>query len=229
MALPKHLTADKMARIALTTIRKSPKLLACDPISLFGAIIQASQLGLEIGPGGAYLVPYKKEVQVIPDYRGLMKLARNSGNITNFYPKIVMGNDQFDYMYGSNEFLNFKPAASNRGEIIGAFAYAKFKDSNDAQFEFMPIEDIERIRQRSKAKDDGPWKTDYEAMCMKTVIRRICKFLPVSTELQKAISLDELNDIDMSQANRAILEGEFEENTQPDGKPDVAMPKEVAQ
>ena len=226
-ALPRHLNADRMGRIALTIIRKNPTLLKCDPISLFGAIIQASQLGLEIGPGGAHLVPYGKEVQMIPDYRGLMGLARNSGDISTFYAKVVKANDAFDYQYGSSEFIHFKPANTNRGEVIGAFAFAKFKDG-DIQFDYMTIEDIELIRQRSKAKDKGPWVTDYEAMALKTVIRRICKFLPVSAELQKAISLDELNDIDMTQNNRAILDGEFSETPEEQGKPEVEMPQAKA-
>jgi len=227
VALPKHLNPDRMARIALTVIRKNPKLLACDSVSLFGAIIQASQLGLEIGPGGAHLVPYGKEVQMIPDYRGLMGLARNSGDISTFYAKIVRENDVFDYEFGSKEFIRFKPAIANRGVVIGAFAYARFTNGHE-QFDVMSEQDIDEHRQRSKAKDKGPWVTDYDAMAMKTVIRRICKFLPVSAELQKAITLDELNDSDIGQNNRAILDGEFEQENEPAMKPDVAMPKAKA-
>lgn len=223
-ALPSHLTADRMSRIALTEIRRNPKLLECDPVSLFGAVIQASQLGLEIGPGGAHLVPFKKQVQMIPDYRGLMALARRSGDISGFYAQIVCSNDEFDYQFGTQEFLHFKPAKSNRGEIIGAFAIAHFKEGG-SQFEYMTIEDIEDIKKRSKASNSGPWITDYEAMAKKTVIRQICKYLPVSVELQKAITLDELNDRDVEQDNRAILDGEFIVTPERHGKPEVEMPK----
>jgi recombination protein RecT len=223
-ALPKHLTADRMSRIALTEIRRNPNLLKCDPVSLFGAVIQASQLGLEIGPGGAHLVPFKGQIQMIPDYRGLMAMARRSGDIMAFYAQIVKANDLFSYQFGTEEYLHFKPATSNRGEIIGAFAIAKFKEGG-SQFEYMTVEDINEIRDRSKAKNSGPWVTDYEPMAKKTVIRQICKYLPVSVELQKAINLDELNDRDVAQDNRAILDGEFMAAPEEQGKPEVEMPK----
>ncbi len=223
-ALPKHLNADRVCRIALTAIRSNPKLLECETVSLFGAIIQASQLGLEIGAGGAHLVPFKKQVQMIPDYRGLMSLARRSGDITAFYAQIVKENDQFSLQYGTEEYLHFKPAFSNRGKIIGAFAKATFKDGS-CQFDFMPTEAIDATRSRSRAKDSGPWVTDYEAMAMKTVLRKICKFLPVSSELQRAIVLDEMNDRDVGQNNQAVLDGEFFEEPEETGKPEVAMPK----
>ena len=86
LALPRHMNPDRMARIALTIIRKNRSLQECNPVSLFGAIIQASQLGLEVGIH-AHLVPFynkatkQTEVQMIPDYRGMMHLARNSGQI----------------------------------------------------------------------------------------------------------------------------------------------------
>jgi len=227
-ALPKHMDTDRICRIALTEIRRTPSLMKCDTISLFGAIIQASQLGLEIGPGGAHLVPFKNQVNMIPDYRGLMSLARNSGEIKGFHAQIVKDNDFFEYQYGTDEHLRFRPAANNRGETIGAFAYAGFKGGG-GQFEYMTVDEIGSIRDRSPAKAKGPWVTDYEAMAKKTVIRRICKFLPSSANLQRAIHLDEMNDREVSQDNSAILDGDFMEIPEPAaGKPEVATPKAVA-
>ena len=229
LALPRHMNADRMARIALTIIRKNDSLKDCNPISLFGAIIQASQLGLEVGIH-AHLVPFynkrtkQKEVQMIPDYRGLMHLARNSGDISTIMANVVYENDQFDYQFGTASFLHHKPAKTNRGEIIGAYSVAKFKDG-DSQFDYMTKEEINAIRDRSKAKDDGPWVTDYVPMAMKTVVKRLCKYLPVSVELQKAVTLDEVNDIGESQGNIAILDAEFEQKDT--GKPDVEMPEAV--
>ena len=224
-ALPKHLTADRMSRIALTEIRKNPKLSECDPISLFGSIIQASQLGLEIGPGGAHLVPFKNQVQMIPDYRGLMNLARRSGDIDVFYAQVVRENDSFNYQYGTDEYLHFIPSPNNRGRIISAFAIAKYKGGS-YQFDVMSTDEINEHRLRSRAKDAGPWVTDYDPMAKKTVIRRLCKYLPVSVELQRAISLDELNDNNIIQNNRAILDNELETPAS-SGKPDVQMPQAV--
>jgi len=231
LALPKHMSADRMARIALTIIRKNKNLEKCNPISLFGAIIQASQLGLEVGIH-AHLVPfYNKhtkttEVQMIPDYRGLMHLARNSGAISIFQASVVHQNDQFDYQFGTASFLHHKPEKSQRGEIIGAYAVATFKDGG-SQFDYMTKEEIDSIRDRSKAKDSGPWVTDYVAMAQKTIIKRLCKYLPVSIELQKAVNLDDVNDLNMSQSNMAIIDSELLEPAS--GKPDVVMPEPVGE
>jgi len=223
-ALPKHLTPDRMCRIALTEVRRNPKLLECDPISLFGAIVLASQCGLEIGPGGAHLVPFKKQVQMIPDYRGLMSMARRSGDIDVIYAQIVRENDHFDYQYGTDEYLRFRPERKNRGNIIYVFAIAKYK-SGASQFECLTLGDIEARRARSKAKDHGPWVTDFEPMAKKTALRQLCTFLPSSAELQRVISLDDLNDRDIGQNNREIILADEFIDTPSIGKPEVDMPE----
>lgn len=214
-ALPRHMTPDRMARLALTVIRKNPMLAKADPVSLFGAIIQASQLGLEPGIH-AHLVPFKNntlkiiEVQMIADYRGLMALARRSKKITRFNASVVRENDKFEYELGSNENLFHRPAQKNRGDIIGAYAIAWFDDPIiPAQFRYMPKEDIDKIRKRSKMGDKGPWVTDYEAMAMKTPVRQLCKFLPVSIELDEAVRMDELNDAGINQGNAALIDAEY--------------------
>lgn len=230
MALPKHMNPERMSRIALTIIRKNPKLQECNPISLFGAIIQASQLGLEVGIH-AHLVPFfngktkQFEVQMIPDYRGLMHLARNSGEITSLTANVVYDGDLFDYQFGTESYLHHKPGNGERGDILGAYAVAKYK-TGDSQFDYMPREDINAIRDRSKSKDSGPWVTDYVPMAMKTVMKRLCKYLPVSVELQRAVNLDDTNDVGESQGNMAILDAEFDSPMV--GKPDVVMPEALA-
>lgn len=229
LALPKHMNPERMSRIALTIIRKNPKLLDCNPVSLFGAIIQASQLGLEIGIH-AHLVPFfnnkskQSEVQMIPDYRGIMHLARNSGEITSLTAQVVYENDQFDYMFGTDSYLHHKPVNMDRGNIIGAYAVAKFK-TGDSQFDFMTTSEIDLIRDRSKSKDNGPWVTDYTPMAMKTIMKRLCKYLPVSVELQRAVTLDETNDRGESQGNMEILDAEFDMPIV--GKPEVTMPEKA--
>ena len=230
LALPRHMNPDRMARIALTIIRKNKTLQECNPVSLFGAIIQASQLGLEVGIH-AHLVPFynktKKqyEVQMIPDYRGMMHLARNSGDISTFMAAVVRENDQFDYQFGTASFLHHKPAKTQRGEIIGVYAVAKFKDG-DYQFDYMTKEEVDEIKERSKAKNEGPWQTDYEPMAKKTVIKRLCKLLPVSVELQKAVNMDDMAEVGENQENIAILEADFDE-PKSNAKPDVEMPEAV--
>lgn len=198
-ALPKHMDADRMARIALTTIRTNPKLLECSVPSLLGAVMQAAQLGLEPGLiGHCYLVPFKNnktgqsEVQFIIGYKGMIDLARRSGQIENIYAHAVYSNDEFDYELGLEPKLKHKPYMNgDRGEFIGVYAVAHFKGGG-YQFEFMPKEEIEKRRKRSKAASAGPWVTDYEEMAKKTVIRHMWKYLPISIEIQQQAAQDEV-------------------------------------
>lgn len=197
-ALPKHMDADRLARIALTTIRTNPKLLEASVPSLLGAVMQAAQLGLEPGLiGHCYFVPFRNnkagqtDVQFIIGYRGMVDLARRSGQIQNIYAHAVYEKDEFEYELGLEPKLKHKPSMeADRGQMIGVYAVAHFKDGG-YQFEFMPKEEIERRRKRSKAANNGPWVTDYEEMAKKTVIRHMWKYLPISVEIQRAEAVDE--------------------------------------
>jgi recombination protein RecT len=198
-ALPSHMNPDRMARIALTTIRTNPKLLEASIPSLLGAVMQAAQLGLEPGLiGHCYLVPFRNgktgqtDVQFIIGYKGMIDLARRSGQIENIYAHAVYSNDEFDYELGLEPKLKHKPyMEGDRGEFIGAYAVAHFKDGG-YQFEFMPKSEIDKRRKRSKAANNGPWVTDYEEMAKKTVIRHMWKYLPISIEIQQQAMQDEV-------------------------------------
>jgi len=212
-ALPKHLTADRMARIVTTEVRKTPQLLQCNPKSLFGAVIQASQLGLEPGSalGHCYLIPFKKDVTLIIGYRGMLDLARRSGNIISISARCVYAMDEFSFAYGLNETLEHTPSTDvDRGNLTHVYAVAKLRDSG-VQWEVMNKNEIEAIRKQSKAGSSGPWKTHFDEMAKKTVIRRLFKYLPVSIEAQSAVGLDEQADAGISQRNDAVIEGNFME------------------
>jgi recombination protein RecT len=220
LALPRHLSADRMLRISMTSIRRTPKLLSCSPQSLLGAIMQASQLGLE--PDGvlgmAYLVPFKDEVQLIPGYKGLIDLARRSGQLSTIYARVVYAKDQFEYAYGLTERLEHIPSGEEEpGEIVAAYAVAKLKDGAQ-QFECMTRREIDAIRKRSRAADDGPWVTDFPEMAKKTVLRRLCKMLPASVELARAVALDERADLGLPQQLEDIVDAQIVEK----GKPTLA-------
>lgn len=196
-ALPKHMTPERMGMIAFTEIRRNPKLLQCTPQSLFGSIMQASQLGVEPGPlGQCYLVPFwnKKtstyDVQFILGYKGMIDLARRSGNIKAIYAHAVRQKDQFEYSYGLNPTLIHKPSLKNRGDVTGFYGVVHFKDGG-YQFEYMSIDEVEQRKDRSKASDSGPWVTDYEEMGKKTILRHMWKYLPVSVEVMRQSALDE--------------------------------------
>lgn len=205
-ALPKHINPDRMARIALTAFRMTPKLGECDPRSVFAAVIQSSQMGLEVGlMGEAHLVPFGNQCQLIPGYTGLMKLARQSGLVQDIYAHEVRVNDQFTLKLGMERSLEHEPLSTlggfpasedERGEVAGFYAVAVFKDGSRT-FVAMGRNEIEKIRDNSRGyqsakrfKKESVWDSDFTAMGLKTAIRRLCKFLPKSPELASALALD---------------------------------------
>lgn len=210
--LPKHLTPERMARIALTELRKTPKLQECDPMSFIASIMQASQLGLEPGIlGSCYLIPFfnsktgKYECQFMPGYRGFLDLARRSGQIVSLVARAVYANDEFSYEFGLKEDIRHKPAMNDRGELVAVYAVALLKDGGH-QFDVMSQKDVDIIRSRSKSKDNGPWVTDYDEMAKKTVLRKLFKWLPCSVEMQRAVALDEMQEAGIQNIKEAASE-----------------------
>lgn len=198
--LPKHLTAERMARIAMTELRKTPKLQECEPMSFIAAIMQASQLGLEPGVlGSCYLIPFNNkqkgivECTFMPGYRGFIDLARRSGQIISLVARAVYKNDVFEYEFGLTEKLTHKPSMDDPGELIAVYAVATLKDGGH-QFDVMSKKQVDKIRDSSQGKNHGPWVTHYEEMAKKTVLRKLFKWLPCSVEMQKAVSLDEMQE-----------------------------------
>ena len=222
-ALPAHLTADKMARLSLTVIRNKKQLSEADPISLMGAIIACSQDGLEPGRT-AHLVPFTNrkanriDVVYIPDYRGLIQLARNSGIIGKFVADVVRSGDYFEFKRGTREYLDHTPIGDVNQPILHAYAIAWARDGSWCQFEVMSKSEIDAVRDQSSGyknairynKKDTPWITHYGPMAKKTVAKQLCKYLPQSSELMSAIRHDDMADIGQ-QDTRSVLEGVVEE------------------
>jgi len=225
MALPRHLTAERLLRVAMTAVQNTPKLLECDRTSLYAAVMTCAQLGLEPDGilGQAYLVPFAGRVQFIPGYKGLISLARNSGEVTAIAAHEVREGDTFEFDFGSGEppkhtFDIRKP----RGEVIAFYAVAKFRDGG-FHWDMMTRDEVDAIRDRSqgyqaalraaeKAKrtPTGPWSEDYIEMGKKTVIRRIAKYLPMS--VQKAAALADAYDtgthVTLDRHGDLVIEGE---------------------
>jgi recombination protein RecT len=190
-ALPNTMSADRFARIVLTTLRTSPNLAKCNPHSLMAACMLSAQLGLEPGPlGHAYFVPFGKEVTFIIGYRGMLDLARRSGDIRSIEAREVCANDKFEYAFGLEPKLTHVPATGDRGEPTHYYGIAKFTDDS-YYFEVLSKEDVDGYRKRSRASGSGPWVTDYSAMARKTVIRRMAPYLPLSPEAARAVASDE--------------------------------------
>lgn len=227
--LPKHVNADRMLKIALGAMRTTPKLMQCTTESLFGAIVQCSQLGLEPNTplGHAYLIPFEKkrkqgtqwvtekvETQIVLGYKGLIDLARRSGQVVSISAHEVCQNDKFDYAYGLNERLEHVPASGERGEVVYFYAVAKLVGGGHA-FEVMTRAAVEKIRDESQnykfARDKSTtvWGQHFIEMGRKTVLRRLFKYLPVSIELATASVLDSKNAMGEEQNLGDVLTGDF--------------------
>lgn len=227
--LPKHVNADRMLKIALGAMRTTPKLMQCTTESLFGAIVQCSQLGLEPNTplGHAYLIPFEKkrkqgrdwvvekvETQIVLGYKGLIDLARRSGQVISISAHEVCRNDKFDYAFGLNERLEHIPASGERGEVTHFYAVAKLVGGGHA-FEVMTRQDVERIRDESQnykfAQDKAKtvWGQHFVEMGRKTVLRRLFKYLPVSIELATASALDGKHASGEDQHLGDVLQGDY--------------------
>ena len=206
--LPRHMTTDRMLKLALGALRTTPKLSGASLSSLLGSVVTCAQLGLEPNTplGHAYLLPFDKrekregqwvtvetQVQVIIGYKGMLDLARRSGQIVSIAAHEVCENDEFRFAYGLDEELVHRPAMKDRGAVIGFYAVAKLVGGGYS-FEFMSVDEVNFIRdkaaEKNRAKKDaqgrpiitGPWAENYVEMGRKTALRRLFKYLPISIE-----------------------------------------------
>lgn len=206
----KTLTPDRVIRIALSALARTPKLLSCSAESVFLAVHSAAQLGFEAGSplGHAYLVPYGSQCQLIVGYRGMIDLARRSGQILSIEAHVIHDGDEYEVEYGLEPKLRHKPNLSaNVGKPIMVYAVAKLKGGG-TQCDVMTVADVEKIRKRSRASENGPWVTDYEEMMRKTVVRRLWKYLPVSIEMATAMEVEDAQDNGESLAQITVIASE---------------------
>jgi recombination protein RecT len=220
-ALPRHITPAYFMRVVLTAVQRNPKLADCTSISLFGSILQCAQLGLVPDGflGQAYLIPYdnkKKnvlEVQFQCGYRGLITLARRSGEISIIGAEVVYERDQFKQIRGLSPSVDHTPfeGDGDPGALVSVYAWYRLKDGG-YDLTVMNRRQVHAIRNRSQAyrsgvqygKKDSPWFTDEPAMWKKTAIKQLLKLAPLSVEIQRAAGLDDAAEAGLPQ-DLAIL------------------------
>lgn len=196
-ALPNiGITAERMARMTLTAMNNNPKLYECNIQSLMAAMVQSASLGLEPNSplGQAYLIPYKDTVNFQIGYKGILELCYRTKQYKSIYAKEVYKNDVFEFEYGLEPKLRHKPAVKPEGDPI--YYYAVYVlDNNGTGFEVMSKEQVDlHSKKYSQAVQKGwtsPWKTDFDSMALKTVLKKALRYAPKSSEVSKAIAVDE--------------------------------------
>lgn len=196
-ALPEGLSADHYLSTAFTATMRTPELLNTTPNTFFTALRDLASLGLEPDGRRAHLIPFRNrknntlDCQLIVDFKGLAELVRRSGEVAYLHCDAVHMGDLFEYQYGTGAFLRHKPAPGPRtGEITGFYSFVRFKGGAE-DFMVLAKDEVDKVRARSKAKDAGPWVTDFSEMGKKTAFRRHSKWLPFSSTVRRAIEIDD--------------------------------------
>ena len=218
-SVPRHMSPERMLRVLVLAVQKNPKLAECTKMSLLGCMMTCATLGWEPNSiqGHAYLIPFKRKVKqgdrwtevmectLIGGYRGLLDLARRTGQLKTVHCDVVYTGDQFSYQYGTDSHMRHVPGPHRSGEWTHAYAYVRLEGGVE-QFEVMTREDVLKIRNRAQGysqpmrfvKDgevpDIPWITWEDEMAKKMPLRRLSKWLPISVEFAHAAALDEMAD-----------------------------------
>ena len=179
-------------------------------------MIKCSQLGLEPNNalGQAYLIPFKNnkknrtDVQLIIGYRGMIDLARRSGHVVSINAQAVREGDEFEYEFGLEEKLVHRPG-TDRGEITYFYAYAKLTGGGH-YFDVSTRADMDKLMHSTQSRGKyGPWLEHYERMGMKSMIRKIFAYLPVSIEMAEAAAIDKQQDAGLDQSLDGVLAGDY--------------------
>lgn len=195
-AMPSHLNADKLARIALTALRTTPKLEQCTPASFMACVMQCSVLGLEMNTplGLAYLIPRKQECTMIIGYQGMIELAMRSGRVSSIFAHAVHDGDDFNYKLGLNPDIHHVPSDAPERDcwpITHVYAVARIKDAEPIFTVLSKAQvDARRLRSPSAKSSYSPWQTDFEAMALKSAVRALFKWMPKSTELARVEAIE---------------------------------------
>lgn len=201
--------AERIKTIFLLQCRKTPKLLKCSVGSLVQAFTDAGTIGLEPDGIHAHLIPYGTECTYMVDYKGYIRLAKESGEIADMTANVVRANDEFEHEYGSNKHLKHIKAFGTdkeRGKRIAAYSYVRFKDGSE---DFRVLTEDEIMHAKKSSKTNNVWTSDPDPMWAKTAVRQHAKFLPSQKKLQLAADIDErreLREIDISEVAEAATD-----------------------
>jgi recombination protein RecT len=227
--LPPSLGVDRYIRTALTLWRTDPKIQNCEPMSFSGVVLEAANLHLSLDPslGQAFVIPRRQKAganwitvaTLLVGYPGIVKEARDSGQVIDFTAMLVREGDRFDFALGTEKFLRHSwDLVGQRGKMIGGYLYVRLTSGEQHLF-LMTADQLREAKERVLADNgiyitvdeqgrehamrrgdkgdyetDSPWVTDEEPMMVKTLIRRGSKTIPLGDAYTRAVALDEAQD-----------------------------------
>jgi recombination protein RecT len=192
LALPKHMSAERLTRIARSAYMGSKALQECSQQSILSSLMTAAQIGLEPGINGhGYLIPYKGVCTFVPGWRGLVDLVSRAGRAT-VWTGVVYAGDQFDYQLGDEPFCRHKPADGG-GEFTHIYAIGRVKGAD------MPVIEVwtrgkakKHLNQYNKVGNRhyaNANENNFEMYARKVALLQVLKYMPSSVELSNAIDL----------------------------------------
>lgn len=235
-ALPNAMSPERFVRITATSMLRNPKLMLCNRETFFRCLLDLSAMGLEPDGRQAHLIPRRNkqggiDCTLIIDYKGIKELLYRNGDIVDEHSDVVGDLDTFEYEFGSNKHLRHVPHTRDRGKIYAAYSFITLPKGGTT-FDVMSSEEIETVRKRSAAGNDGPWVNDWSEMAKKTVFKRLSKSLPLSPRTRDAIEVDNTYEMPepaagLAPPKRAFVGGPGNlPPEEPDGDPEPQAPDE---
>lgn len=206
LALPKHLTADRMSRLALTAFSSSEQLRNCNPESIAASIMTAGQLGLEPGVNGAgFLVPYGRTCTFVPGWKGLVDLVARSGRGTVF-TGVIFKDQEYTFLDGAKRdlIIHNETDLNDPEDITHAYAIGWVKDATMPIIELWRVTKIKKHRDKYNKVGAKHYSfRDWEMYCRKVPLLQVLKYMPCSIEVSNAIAVSHASEIGVG----AIIEG----------------------
>lgn len=215
--LPASIAPDRIMGAALTAVTKNPKLLECNTISIYSALLQSGRLGLipDSVIGECYLIPYGKNCNLVIGYKGLLSLAKRTGLVKVIYADAVFEKDEFKEVKGLNRDLVHVPSEETNpttDKITHFYAVIQYMNGG-FNFVVMKRSEVDFIKNKYGGKNSQSWADSYAEMGKKTILKRLLKTEDLSPELKTAITLDDMAEIGKVQQNSAhIQKGEVSED-----------------
>lgn len=218
LALPKHMNADRMARLALTAFSTTPALQRCSTQSILGSLMVAVQLGLEPGINGqGYLIPYKETCTFVPGWKGLVDLVSRSGRAT-VWTGVVFAGDDFEYQLGDAPYCRHRPGdhLDGEGQFTHVYAIGRVKDAQMPVIEVWSRAKVEKHLKQYNKVGNGHYaksnENNFEMYARKVALLQVLKYMPSSIELANAMTASNAAE----EGKGVVIEGDFVSVVQPD-------------